>query len=416
MNRRRLTHLLAALSLALVCSGGIALGATVNVSASADGQTQAEAVARALSQAIQQATGVYVETRRNVVEPNAKSPSVGAGQETGKPGKRILPADQSNIRMQTGAFVKSYVIESMENSAGRVIVRLSAEIEPYKSKLNFADARPRLLIDKVVGKNEEANDLIYASVMDKLVKANRFAMVDRRYLDRYQKEMDLIRSAQVTPADKHKFGQMLGADYILNIESSGLSCQDASIAIALTKEVEQFRNCRIETSWQLSELTTSVVVAANRFTSSTRVNLRLANKTEAPGGPSERNQLVTISESVAATLSGDILDGLFPLFIESFNGKTALIDGGDTSPKEGDRFQILRVVQEGASGNPFKFWGARLQLAGELQIAKVDGKSVVGEILSADFNRDGDFILKPIANQPSPNAAAPARTKPSSFD
>ena len=76
----------------------------------------------------------------------------------------------------------------------------------------------------------------------------------------------------------------------------------------------------------------------------------------------------------------------------------------------------MRVVQEGASGNPFKFWGARLQLAGELQIAKVDGKSVVGEILSADFNRDGDFILKPIANQPSPNAAAPAKTKPSSFD
>ena len=412
MNKRRLTKALAALSFAIACHGGLALGATINAAATGDGVTQAEAVARALSQAIQQATGVYVETRQNIAEPNAD----GVAQELGGSVRRTLPSDQSNIRMQTGAFVKSYVIESTETSAGRVSVRLSAEIEQYKSKLSFADARPRLLIDKLTGKNDEANDLIYAGVMEKLVKANRFAMVDRRYLDRYQKEMDLIRSAQVTPADKHKFGQMLGADYILNIESAGLSCQDSSLAITLTKEVEQFRNCRIETSWQLSELATSVVVSANRFTSNTRVNLRLANKTDASGAPSERNQLVTLTETVAATLSADILDGLFPLFIESFNGKTALINRGDKALKEGERFQIFRVLQEGASGNPQKFWGAKLQIAGELQIAKIDGGAVVGNIVTADFNRDGDFVLKPIASQPSSNAAAPAKGKPSSFD
>lgn len=412
MNKRRLTKALAALSFAIACHGGLALGATINAAATGDGVTQAEAVARALSQAIQQATGVYVETRQNIAEPNAD----GVAQELGGSVRRTLPSDQSNIRMQTGAFVKSYVIESTETSAGRVSVRLSAEIEQYKSKLSFADARPRLLIDKLTGKNDEANDLIYAGVMEKLVKANRFAMVDRRYLDRFQKEMDLIRSAQVTPADKHKFGQMLGADYILNIESAGLSCQDSSLAITLTKEVEQFRNCRIETSWQLSELATSVVVSANRFTSNTRVNLRLANKTDASGAPSERNQLVTLTETVAATLSADILDGLFPLFIESFNGKTALINRGDKALKEGERFQIFRVLQEGASGNPLKFWGAKLLLAGELQIAKIDGGAVVGNIVTADFNRDGDFVLKPIASQPSSNAAAPAKGKPSSFD
>ena len=412
MNKRRFTGALAALSFAIACHGGLALGATINASATGDGVTQAEAVARALSQAIQQATGVHVETRQNIAEPSTD----GAAQERGGSVRRTLPSDQSNIRMRTGAFVKSYIIESMETSAGRVTVRLLAEIEQYKSKLSFADARPRLLIDKLTGKNDEANDLIFAGVMEKLVKANRFAMVDRRYLDRYQKEMDLIRSAQVTPADKHKFGQMLGADYILNIESAGLSCQDSSLAITLTKEVEQFRNCRIETSWQLSELATSVVVSANRFTSNTRVNLRLATKTDASGAPSERNQLVTLTEAVAATLSSDILDGLFPLFIESFNGKTALISRGDKALKEGERFQIFRVLQEGASGNPLKFWGAKLQLAGELQIARVDGGSAVGNILTADFNRDGDFVLKPVANAPSSNAAAPAKGKGSIFD
>ena len=410
MTMRRLPKALAALSFAVFCHGGLALGATINATATGDGVTQAEAVAKALSQAIQQTTGVYVETRQNVAEPNAMA------QEQGGSVRRTLPSDQSNIRMQTGAFVKSYVIESMETSAGRVSVRLSAEIEQYKSKLSFADARPRLMIDKLTGKNDEANDLIYAGVMEKLVKANRFAMVDRRYLDRFQKVMVLIRSAQVTPADKHKFGQMLGADYILNIESAGLSCQDSSIAITLTKEVEQFRNCHIETSWQLSELATSVVVSANRFTSNTRVNLRLANKMDASGAPSEKNQLVTLSEAVAATLSSEILDGLFPLFIESFNGKTALINTGDKALKEGERFQIFRVVLEGASGNLQKFWGAKLQLAGELQIAKANVGGVVGNILTADFSRDGDFVLKPIARQPSSNAATPAKGKPSSFD
>ena len=202
----------------------------------------------------------------------------------------------------------------------------------------------------------------------------------------------------------------------LEIESA-LAKVQARLGIIPQKAADEIiRNCRIETSWQLSELATSVVVSANRFTSNTRVNLRLANKTDASGAPSERNQLVTLTETVAATLSADILDGLFPLFIESFNGKTALINRGDKALKEGERFQILRVIEEGASGNPQTFWGAKLQLAGELQIAKIDGGPVVGNILTADFNRDGDFVLKPIASQPSSNAAAPAKGKPSSFD
>ena len=416
MNKRRLTKTLAALSLAVVFHSGLALGATINATATGDGVTQAEAVASALSQAIQQATGVYVETRQNFGETISKTETSVIAADRDKRVQRTLSTDQNNIRMQTGAFVKSYVIENVETSAGRITVRLSAEIEQYKSKLGFTDARPRLLIDKLTGKNEEANDLIFASVMEKLVKANRFAMVDRRYLDRFQKEMDLIRSAQVTPADKYKFGQMLGADYILNIESAGLSCQDVSIPITLTREVEQFRTCRIETSWQLSELATSVVVAANRFTSNSRVNLKPANANDAAGGPSERNQLVTLSQTVAGALSTDILDGLFPLFIESFNGKTALINRGEKALKEGERFQIFKVVQEGSSSNPLKFWGARLQPAGELQIAKIDGGSVVGNILTADFNRDGDFVLKPIASAPSATAATPAKGKPSVFD
>ena len=416
MNKRRLTKALAALSFAVICHSGLALGATINATATGDGLTQAEAVAKALSQAIQQATGVYVETRQNFGEASSNAETNVISADKDKRVRRTLSTDQNNIRMQTGAFVKSYVIENVETSAGRMIVRLSAEIEQYKSKLSFTDARPRLLIDKLTGKNEEANDLIFASVMEKLVKANRFALVDRRYLDRFQKEMDLIRSAQVTPADKYKFGQMLGADYILNIESAGLSCQDASLPITLTKEVEQSRTCRIETSWQLSELATSVVVAANRFTSNSRVNLKPANKNDAPGAASERNQLVTLSETVAGTLSTEILDGLFPLFIEAFNGKTALINRGDKALKEGERFQIFKVMQEGPSSNPLKFWGARLQPAGELQIAKIDGGSVVGNILTADFNRDGDFVLKPISSAPSATAATPAKGKPSVFD
>ena len=102
--------------------------------------------------------------------------------------------------------------------------------------------------------------------------------------------------------------------------------------------------------------------------------------------------------------------------IESFNGKTALINRGEKALKEGERFQIFKVVQEGSSSNPLKFWGARLQPAGELQIAKIDGGSVVGNILTADFNRDGDFVLKPIASAPSATAATPAKGKPSVFD
>ena len=392
----------------------------MSVTASGQGSTQAEAVATALSEAVQQATGVYVDTSQSFGEVIVSGQDNNAAKAVDK-GRRTLGSigesntvdtlGRNNIRIKSGALVKSYVIEKLERINGRFYVILKAEVEKYRSNISFAETRPRLLVDNLSGENSYFNSQAYSGVVEKLAQAKRFSIVDRRYLDRFQKELALIRSSQSTVADKQKLGQIMGTDFILNITPTGLGCELREINIAVTREIERSRACKVDISYQVSELPTSLVILAGKFSREIKTNLR-------PGGVanSEAEQLNSLSEAVSSRVAGDVVESLFPMFIEGFNGNAVIVNAGDKTPQIGDRFQVLKVIQEGQSENTFKFWGARLQPVGEIQVSKIEKSVVIGTIIGDELARDGDFVLKSLSAKEVISAPAVSRERKSVFD
>lgn len=388
-----------------------AFGAVMTVTASGQGSSQAEAVATALADAVKQATGVYVESNQNfndlIVSTEQNYVTKGSERQV----RTLQNIGQNSVRIKSGALVKNYIIEQIENKNDKFFVIIKADIDKYKSNINFAESRPKLLIDNLMGESSYLKNQIYSGVLEKLTNSNHFTIVDRRYLDRYQKELDLIRSPQASTADKQKLGQIMSTDFILNIEIMGFRCQDNELYIAVTKEVERTRTCKVDVSYQISELATSIVILANKFSREIKNNMRLGGSIN-----SEIDQLNSLSEIVLSKISIDIIDGLFPMFIEGFNGNSAIVNSSGRSPKLGDRFQILKIIKEGQSDYGFKFWGARLQLVGEIQLSKFDNGSVIGSILGDDIARDGDFVLKPLLTKESNSLQPVIRERKSVLD
>jgi len=411
MKMSRIASLAVAFAFVALIGNFSAFGAVLSVTASGQGPTQAEAVATALSEAVKQATGVFVEANQSFGELIVSTEQNYVSKGIERQLRTLQNIGQNNVRIKSGALVKSYVIEQLEHRNGSFSVVVRADIEKYKSNISFADTRPRLLIDSLGGESGYLKNQIYSGVLERVTNSKRFAIVDRRYLDRFQKELALIRSPQGSAADKQKLGQIMGTDFILNIEATGLRCQETEVNIAVTKEVERSRSCRVDVSYQLSELPTSLIVLANKFFRESKVSMRQGGATN-----SEVDQLTALSEAVSSRVAGDVVESLFPMFIEGFNGNAVIVNAGDKTPQIGDRFQVLKVIQEGQSENTFKFWGARLQPVGEIQVSKIEKGVVIGTIIGDELARDGDFVLKSLSATEAMSTPAVSRERKSVFD
>jgi hypothetical protein len=385
--------------------------ANISVTVSGQGVSQPEAVANALSEAVKQVTGVYVETNQsfNDLILNTEQSVASKGQE--KKIRTMQSMGQNNVRIKSGALIKNYTIDQLEHKNGNYTVVVKVEIEKYKSNISFAETRPRLLIDNLNSENSYLNNQIYSGMLEKMANSNRFAIVDRRNIERFRKELALIRSPDVSTSDKQKLGQIMGTDFILNIEAKGFNCQENEIFIALTRELERTRTCRIDVSYQISELPTSLVVIAGNFTRDSKVNMRAGLSSN-----SELNQLNLLSENVYNKISNDILESLFPMFVEGFDGNSVIINTVGKTPQIGERFQILKILQEGQIDNVFKFWGARLQPVGEIQLSKYENNKLIGSIVGDEISRDGDFVLKSLLSKDSISTPSGNKERKSVFE
>ena len=154
--------------------------ANISVTVSGQGVSQPEAVANALSEAVKQVTGVYVETNQsfNDLILNTEQSVASKGQE--KKIRTMQSMGQNNVRIKSGALIKNYTIDQLEHKNGNYTVVVKVEIEKYKSNISFAETRPRLLIDNLNSENSYLNNQIYSGMLEKMANSNRFAIVDRR--------------------------------------------------------------------------------------------------------------------------------------------------------------------------------------------------------------------------------------------
>jgi hypothetical protein len=384
--------------LGAAAGGGAARAETVTVSAFALGRTQQDAVDKALVQALEQVTGVRLQSARALEESLA---SVTVGQQNVTV---MSERFQQTMRQQSGGLVRGFQITSIEPEAGGFMARLSVDVERFVAPgLPTQDRRRIFVADPVdltgrVGANAA---LLRERITSFLVQSRRFAVLDRHNDPVFKRELDLLRSADVPQQETLRIGQVLGADYIVLVKIRAFDTQTQSQTVRLTGRTVEQTSSLVNLDFSVFEVATRQVKWTGRF------------QEPQEGG------LAQALDLAAARVGEDILNAIYPMLIlqAEANGVVVINQGGETL-RVGQQLAAFRLGEQMVDPYTKEPLGRAETPVASIVVERVDPKLSYGRVMSGQsLAGQGDIILRKRAasaqeTQPAPAAPQATGNKP----
>lgn len=329
--------------------------APVEVDAEGSGPTRQAAIDRALSAALEQATGVSVLTTsitsnldltgRGAMRANSASSADAASMIAAPPAKTDsrhasldidAATNESKVVKASIGHIASYTIISVEPElGGGFTAKIHAQLEIVKRRTTAADLRRRVTVsDFVSERGDGMADTLHNQLLMDLTQSRRFTVVDRSHDNDYQHEMALVGSAEASSAERQRAGQVLGADYMLTgklrvvgSRTTGASAVTTYTTLDLTGEVvgnttaSTLRTTAgsMSAEFELIEVATRQIVLADRLTVSGD-NI----------------------DAVAQFITDNIVNTIYPPRLIKFDDPNALIiSQGGSGMNVGKRFKVM---------------------------------------------------------------------------
>jgi hypothetical protein len=189
--------------------------------------TRQEAIKRAIFEAVAKAKGISVGSGEYEYSYDSASADIdrkGSGKEIGFDAVSIRTKGSTN-EMQIGAFVKTYEVLEEKHDANSYEVKVKAWIYDYQppdknNRVRIAVMAPTTLNSNYYFGNialsaGEIQQKIMHILNTKLNATNKFAILDRNYIDKIMQEKSLVWRGDASLEEKAKIGNLLGADYLL---------------------------------------------------------------------------------------------------------------------------------------------------------------------------------------------------------
>lgn len=191
--------------------------------------------------------------------------------------------------------------------------------------------------DQTIPGNTLARRLV-SELVDHITQAERFAVLDRQYMDEYISEKELVLSEDAGVEEKARLGRIQGADYLITglIEEASLAfSEEYSEATRLTKK-------HIEGNFTVNYRV--IVTASSQIRIADTITLSLS-ETSFDHSLNTEERLSKILFFISRSISNTITDTLYPLKIVSIQEDNTLVlnQGG----KSLDKGEILRVYTMG---------------------------------------------------------------------
>lgn len=396
---RPLLRVAALCLLALCALGGTSARAeTVTVSAFAVGRTQQDAVDKALVQALEQVTGVRLQSARALEETLA---SVTVGQQNVTV---MSERFQQSMRQQSGGLVRAFQITSVEPQDGGYMARLSVDVERFVAPGLPTQDRRRIFVADPIDLSGQAGAnaaLLRERITSFLVQSRRFAVLDRHNDPVFKRELDLLRGADTPPQEAVRIGQVLGTDYIVLVKIRGFETQTQSQTVRLTGRTVDQTSSLVNLDFSVFEVATRQVKWTGRF--------------QEP----QDGALTQALDAASSRVGEDILNAIFPLLIlqAEANGVVVINQGGETL-RVGQQLAAFRLGEQMIDPYTKEPLGRAETPVASIVVERVDPKLSYGRVISGQsLAGQGDLILRKRAGgaqdvQPAPAAPQPTGNKP----
>lgn len=371
----------------------------VTVEATGIGQTRAEAVTNGLVEAVQKATGVRVDQmaitglnqRVLQVDGNVNQSNTLTSGSLDFSGTAKVSQGMDMIATQSGGSIKTYNVVSMDkDNRGYITVKMKVEVDKFKSVLGDQNKRVRLAVAEFEGLDRDTAQRLQDALKAYFVQGRRFSVVDRSEGAQYAKEMALVTSPSAALSERVRFGQVLGADFIVvgkvRTEKSQRKTLDPITMTEGTREI-----VTADVTFSAIEISTSQILWANTI--------------KVVGGANVAASIDGISRMVGAQVS----ETLYPLRVISADDANALtINQGGQSVSLGQRFALMQLGAELKDPDTKESLGRKETEVGLIEITRVETNVSYAKLVSGKLTKGTSMILR----KPAVVADAGAPTNP----
>jgi curli biogenesis system outer membrane secretion channel CsgG len=357
----------------------------ISVETTGIGQTRTEAITNALVEAVQKATGVSVDqlavTGLNQhieqVDANANQSKGWSSQSQDFSTTAKSSEGMDLVATQSGGSIKSYLVQSMDkDNRGYFTVKIKVDVDKFKSVLGDQDKRIHLAIAEFEGLDTETAMRLQDALKSYFIQGRRFSVVDRTQNTQYAKEMALVTSPNAALSERVRFGQVLGADFILVGKIRTNKAQRKIVdTITMTETIREI--VLAEVTFSAIEIATRQILWANTI------------KTE------QTSNVSSMVDFIARNIGAQISETLYPLRVVSSDDQNGLtINQGGQSVSMGQRFSLIQLGSELIDPDTKESLGRKETDIGIVEITRVDPNLSYAKLVSGKLIKGVQMILR----------------------
>ena len=372
----------------------------VSVSVKGVGFNSKDAIKDGLLQAISQVNGIQM---------SSQSTSALASFNTVKDGNKTFASSssfQEKIKQSTKGVIQSWKIISTGKSQSGKMFEANLDVNVSKLQLSSELKRMRFVLSPIrILKN--INDLSSAkrfatifnsNLRSMLVKSNRFALLDRKNSKEVNKEIDVIKGANIRVEELAKLGNKVGADYI--VISSLQKLNKRTFRQKLMGETITSKELNTDLTISVIDIATSQIIFSDDMILS-------------QGG----GNLSKFAKIISNRFSRKITDTFFPAKLIAFENKNITVDQGSSFFNKRYKYNIIKLGARVVDQTTNEFSGRIEEVIGKASFIEGTGKQSTLKIDKLNkskklLNVNGSIIIRPIFKSlPSATDIAKAKLK-----
>lgn len=352
----------------------------VDVSATGRGNGENAAVESAIIECVSQVNGLAISTQSQLDAVESIS-------------DRDSFSNQRLKKMVTSAtrgIVASYEIVSVKDTEdGLKEAVVKAKIAKYRqgsganrlriAVLPFKSAKCKYEVDDSSVSAADVSRISTQAFVDKMVATRNFTVLDREYANEVLQEKATIANADTPMEELCKFGQVLGADYIVVgvVESLTLAKREIKMKLSGLNVSVNDSGCAVSMRF--------IDVASRQIKFSNMLNTKV-NLSEGVDSP-----VIEIFNKFAEEALVKVMDNIYPLRVVAVEDTEVVLNRGGESVREGDKYEMFAMGEPIEDPYTGESLGRKETKCGELEIIRVKGKTSDGRILG-DCEKIGEIF------------------------
>ncbi len=351
----------------------------VTVETQGIGVTEKEAVCDALKSAVEQVNGLQISAE----EESSLLSLIETSND--KNSEYLAEKSSQHLETKTKGIIKQYSVISKfrdPNINNDWMVTVEVTISKFipsqqtnKDRLVVIPFRINNPSNKII---KNFSEQLRQKLVSFLTQTRRFAILDREFLTEQNEELNFITRRDVSPDEKAKIGNKLGADFIVIGKINTLVHEVISRILKHSGKKIFNVKCGIDLSYRVINVATGRILLSDSYKNIKVLNGKFCNYDD-------------IAQKASIIIGSQITNVIFPIAVVSVSGKTLYLGQGGKSIHIGQRLKLVKYGKTVTDPYTGESLGREEIPVGIIEVVDVQMKLSKAKIIKTNVNIEGTF-------------------------